>query len=59
MPLFDIDIGALPEFRQSGLVHRDLGSVEVLVVRFEDLGRHLGEIARYVGLRRSIFPPRT
>jgi hypothetical protein len=57
-PLFGVDLGSLPEFRQSGLAHRDLGSVEVLVVRFEDLYRHLGEIGRYVGLATFDLPAR-
>jgi hypothetical protein len=48
----------LPEFPQSGLAYRDLGSIEVLVVRYEDFGRHLGEIARYVGLPMLDVPPR-
>lgn len=58
MPLFGIHISALPEFRQTGLAYRDLGSIDVLVVRFEDLGRHLGEIARHVGLPALELPAR-
>jgi hypothetical protein len=57
-PLFDIDVTGLPEFRTSGLAYRDLGSVEVLVVRFEDLGRNLGEVARHVGLATLDLPAR-
>jgi hypothetical protein len=49
-PLLDIDLRSLPEFRESGLAQRDLGSVEILVVRFEDFARHRGAICRHVGL---------
>lgn len=58
LPLFGVDILAAPEFRQSGLAHRDLGSIEVLVIRFEDIGRHMGAIAGHVGLASLDIPPR-
>lgn len=57
-PLFDIDLRSLPEFRESGLAQRDLGSIEILVVRFEDLARHRDAICRHVGLETLTVKPR-
>ena len=57
-PLFDIDLRSLPEFRESGLAQRDLGSIEILVVRFEDFARHRDAICRHVGLETLKVGPR-
>ena len=57
-PLFDIDIRALPEFAEQGLAHRDLGFADLLIVRFEDLARHMDAIGRFVGLSALEIPTR-
>lgn len=50
MPMFEVDLRVLPEFAASGLAQRDLGFADILVVRYEDLARHVDAIARLVGL---------
>jgi hypothetical protein len=57
-PMFDVDIRALPELATQGLARRDLGFADLLVVRFEDLGRHLDAIAAFAGLEEFALPPR-
>jgi hypothetical protein len=57
-PLFGVDIRELPELASEGLARRDLGFADLLVVRFEDLGRHLGAIAAFAGLGEFTLPPR-
>ncbi|HET6622161.1 MAG TPA: hypothetical protein VFG64_19635 [Dongiaceae bacterium] len=57
-PMFDVDIRTLPELATQGLARRDLGFADLLVVRFEDLGRHLDAIAAFAGLDEFALPPR-
>ena len=57
-PMFGVDIRALPDFAERGLAHRDLGFADLLIVRFEDLGRHMDAIGRFVGLPGLEIPPR-
>jgi hypothetical protein len=49
-PMFGIDLRALPELAEHGLAERTLDFADVLVVRFEDLSRHVDAIGRFVGL---------
>ena len=58
MPMFGVDLRALPEFAASGLAQRDLGFADILVVRYEDLARHVDAIARLVGLPALTVPAR-
>lgn len=57
-PLFGVDIRGLPELAAEGLARRGLGYADLLVVRFEDLGRHLGALAAFAGLEEFALPPR-
>ena len=57
-PIFGIDLRALPEFAASGLAQRDLGFADFLIVRYEDLARHVDAIARFVGLPALTLPAR-
>jgi hypothetical protein len=57
-PMFGIDLRALPEFAASGLAQRNLGFADVLIVRYEDLTRHVDAIARFVGLPALTVPAR-
>jgi hypothetical protein len=57
-PIFGIDLRGLPEFAECGLAQRGLGFADVLVVRYEDLARHLDAIARFVGLPALVVPAR-
>jgi len=57
-PLFGVDIRSLPELAAEGLARRDLGYADLLVMRFEDLGRHLGALAAFAGLEEFALPPR-
>ncbi len=57
-PVFDLDLRMLPEFAAQGLARRDLGFADVLVVRFEDLAKHMDAIARFVGLTSLELPRR-
>jgi hypothetical protein len=57
-PLFGVDIRSLPELAAEGLARRDLGFADLLVLRFEDLGRHLGALAAFAGLGEFTLPPR-
>ena len=57
-PMFGVGLRALSEFAASGLAQRDLGFADVLIVRYEDLARHVGAIAHFVGLPALTVPAR-
>jgi hypothetical protein len=57
-PVFDVDIRALREFADQGLARRDLGFADVLIVRFEDLAKHMDAIVGFVGLASLELPRR-
>lgn len=57
-PMFGIGIESMPEFAEGGLALRELDFADVLVVRYEDLTRHLDAIARFVGLPALTVPAR-
>jgi hypothetical protein len=58
MPMFGVDLRALPGFAVSGLAQRDIGFADVLIVRYEDLAQHVDAIARFVGLPAFTLPAR-
>jgi hypothetical protein len=57
-PVFGIDIRDLPELAERGMAQRNLGFADLLVLRFEDLGRHLRSIADFAGIDGFDLPPR-
>ncbi|HSE75892.1 MAG TPA: hypothetical protein VLB05_15345 [Dongiaceae bacterium] len=57
-PILGIDIRSLPDLAERGLAQRNLGFADLLVLRFEDLGRHLASVADFVGLEGFDLPPR-
>jgi hypothetical protein len=57
-PVFGIDLRALPELAERGLAQREFDFADILVVRYEDLARHLDAIARFVGMPALALPLR-
>lgn len=56
-PLFDLDIRDMPELAKDGIALRELDFADTLIVRYEDLGRHVGAIARFLGITNLEVPP--
>ena len=57
-PIFGIGLSGLPELAEFGLVERTHDSVDILVLRYEDLSRHLDALARFVGVPALELPAR-
>jgi hypothetical protein len=56
-PVFDLDIRDMPELAEGGIAQRELTFADILVVRYEDLTRHLGAIAHFLGVSSLELPP--
>lgn len=56
-PVFDLDIRDMPELAKSGIAQRELSFADILVVRYEDLTRHRGAIAHFLGVSGLELPP--
>jgi hypothetical protein len=48
----------VPEFAAQGIARRNLGFADVLIVRFEDLAKHMDAVAQFVGLTSLELPRR-
>lgn len=56
-PVFDLDIRDMPELAKGDIARRELTFADILVVRYEDLTRHLGAMAHFLGISSLELPP--
>jgi hypothetical protein len=56
-PVFDLDIRDMPELAKNGIAQRELSFADILIVRYEDLTRHLGAMADFLCISSLELPP--
>jgi hypothetical protein len=56
-PVFGVNIRDLPELAEEGIARRELGYADILIVRYEDLSRHLGAVAHFLDISSLTLPP--